>query len=310
MRRFIIKFIFFTLPVWAALFFEEALLRNIPNDYSYKKEYLDNYSTEVETLVLGSSHSYYGINPDFFTSSTFNASHVSQTLKYDYEILKKFQNNFDSLKTIILPVSYFTLFAKLEEGSESWRIKNYVIYYGINVALSIDDYSEFLSNNPKVNCKRLSSYYISGSGELTCSKLGWGTGYKSENAKNLLETGKTASKRHTKENIYSEKNTNNFIENNSILLSIINLCNKRNIKLLLFTPPAFETYRQNIDPEQYEVTVKVANSVDKQYDNCIYINLFDDASFVEKDFYDADHLSEIGAEKLSKLINKKINEWQ
>lgn len=37
-----------------------------------------------------------------------------------------------------------------------------------------------------------------------------------------------------------------------------------------------------------------------------YINLFTDDRFVEDDLYDADHLCEIGAEKLTKFLNDYI----
>ena len=308
MRTFITKTTFFILPILVIVLSMEILLRNIPNGYLYKKEYLDKHSTEIETLILGSSYSFYGLNPDYFTNTTFNASYVSQTLNYDYEILKKYQNSLDNLKTIILPISYFTLYAKLEEGVESWRVKNYVIYYGIDKKSFYDNFE--VTSNQQINLKRLYSYYILGHKDLTYSNLGWGTTYKSENAKNLVETGKTTAKRHTRDNIYSEKNTTIFNENKLHLKQIIKICRERNVKLLLFTPPAFETYRHNINIEQYNTTIETVTKIASQCDNCIYVNLFDDTSFVAKDFYDADHLSEIGAEKLSKLIDEKINEWK
>lgn len=310
MRKFIIKTTFFLLPIFVVALSMEILLRKTPNDYLYKKEYLDKHSNEIETLILGSSHSFYGFNPDFFNSKAFNASHTSQSLNYDYGILKKYENNLDNLQTIILPISYHTLYGKLENGSESWRIKNYVIYYGMNVANSIADYSEVLSNQPKVNLKRLYSYYILRKPNLTCTKLGWGTSYKSEKAKDLVETGKTAAKRHTRDNIYSEKYKSIFNANISILNSFVKWSQERDIKIIFLTPPAFVTYRENINIEQLNVTIQTASKIASKNENCIYMNLFRDTSFTANYFYDADHLSEIGAEKLSKLIDKKINEWK
>ena len=38
----------------------------------------------------------------------------------------------------------------------------------------------------------------------------------------------------------------------------------------------------------------------------IYKNYMYDKMFIENDFYDADHLNEIGAEKLTKLLNNLI----
>lgn len=312
MRKFITKTAFFLLPFLGVALSMEILLRNIPNNYSFKKEYLDKHSNEIETLILGSSHSFYGCNPDFFSSRTFNAAHVSQSLNYDYEIIKKYQDDLHNLKTIILPISYFTLYSKLEIGSESWRVKNYVIYYDMNVFNSVFDCFEILGNQPKVNLKRLYDFYIKANSDynISCSELGWGTQCKSENAKDLIKTGKTASERHTREDIHSEDHNNIFNDNKLILNSIIKWCNMRNVKVLLLTPPAFETYRQNINIEQYNITTKTANDFALKYQNCIYVNLFDDTNFVARDFYDADHLSEIGAKKLSGLIDKKINEWK
>lgn len=310
MRRFITKTIYFSLPILVAAIIFEILLRNIPNEYLFKKKYLDDHSAEIETLILGSSHSYYGLNPDFFSVKAFNASHVSQSLNYDFEILKKYQFNFNNLKTIILPISYITLFAKLDAGSESWRVKNYVIYYGMNVSKSFIDYSEVLRMRIRVNLKRLVSYYVLRNLNITCTKLGWGTSYKSENALDLVESGKISAQRHTREDINSDKYQDIFKDNKLILNSIIKWCGERNIKILLLMPPAFETYRQNLNNAQLNCTIETTRQIAAKYNNCIYLNLLGDTNFIAKDFYDADHLSEIGAAKLSTLINDKINEWK
>ena len=92
MKRFVIKTIYISLPILVVAILMEILLRNTPNDYLFKKQYLDKHSSEIETLILGSSHSFYGFNPEYFSSNTFNASHISQSLNYDFEILKKYQD--------------------------------------------------------------------------------------------------------------------------------------------------------------------------------------------------------------------------
>jgi hypothetical protein len=308
MKRFVIKTIYISLPILGVAILMELLLRNTPNDYLFKKQYLDKHSSEIETLILGSSHSFYGFNPEYFSSNTFNASHISQSLNYDFEILKKYQDQFKNLKTIILPISYFTLFGKLEAGSESWRVKNYIIYYDLNSSKSLIDYSEVLSNRINVNIKRIALYYVLGNSTISCTDLGWGTNHNSKNAIDLAETGKTASKRHTMEDINSDKYQQIFQENIFILESIIQWSNKNNVKVLLLTPPAFETYRQNLNQEQLKITINTTSEICSRYENCIYENLLSDINFVALDFFDADHLSEIGAKKLSELINEKISE--
>lgn len=309
MKQFLTKVISISLPILFGAILLELLLRNIPNDYLFKKQYLDINSSEIETLILGSSHSFYGFNPEYFNSNTFNAGHISQSLNYDYEILKKYQDQFKNLKTIVLPISYFTLFGKLEADSESWRVKNYIIYYGLNSSKSLEDYSEVLSNPINVNIKRIKAYYLLGNSTISCTDLGWGMSYNSKDARDLAETGKTAAKRHTRDDINSDKYQEIFNDNILILKSIIQWSKANDVKVLLLTLPAFETYRKNLNIEQLNTTIKTAGEICLKYDNCIYENLLCDTNFVSVDFYDADHLSEIGAKKLSELINEKINKW-
>lgn len=310
MKRLLVRFSIFILPIILIAILMETLLRNTPNDYLFKKNYLDENSTEIETLILGSSHSYYGLNPEYFKSNTFNASHISQSLNFDYEILNKYKHQFRNLKTIVLPISYFTLYGKLESGGESWRVKNYVLYYGLNSSTSFTDSYEILSNRLKLNIKRLVKYYLLGDSNITCNNLGWGTRYNSNYARDLKKTGISAAKRHTREDINSIKYRQIFDENILILNSILQWGKNNGVKILLLTPPAYETYRKNLNAEQLNSTISTTAEICSKYENCIYENLLDDSSFVAEDFYDADHLSEVGAKKLSELINLRIIEWE
>ena len=53
----------------------EQTLRKIPNDYKYKADYLKENGSEIETLILGSSHTFTGLNQKLFKNKTFNAAH-------------------------------------------------------------------------------------------------------------------------------------------------------------------------------------------------------------------------------------------
>ncbi len=310
MKRFVIKTVCIALPLLVVALALEVLLRIIPNDYTFKKNYLDNHSFEIETLILGSSHSFYGINPDYFSRKTFNASHISQSLVYDLAIVKKYEDRFENLKTVVLPISYFTLYGKLEAGPESWRIKNYMIYYGMNSSKLFTDYFEVLSNRLDVNVKRLLSYYVFGNPAVTCTESGWGVGYNSKNAQDLIESGKTAAQRHTIKDLHSAKYQEIVNDNIQTLKTIIQWCKERRVRILLLTTPAFETYLKHLNAKQYNTTIKTTRDICADYSNCKYLNLIDDTRFVSTDFFDADHLSDRGAQKLSKLIGDVIVGWE
>jgi hypothetical protein len=280
----------------------EFLLRKIPNDYSYKKSYLDKHSNNIKILFLGNSHVYYDVDPQYIQSNSFNAAHISQSLNYDFEILKKYDSKFDSLRFIFVSVDYFSLFTKLETSVEAWRIKNYHIYYNIYSSFSIKNNLEILNYKFANNLKRLYAYYFNGTSDINCTDLGWGTNYNSKNDKNLIETGMIAAKRHT---IKSDLLLN---ENLDILKSIIRLAGEKNVKVVLFSFPAYRSYVENLDTNQLNRTITSLSMLANAYPNTRYYNLLNDKSFGEMDFFDADHLNEIGAKKLSLKINDIIKE--
>jgi hypothetical protein len=290
------------MPLVIVTIIMELLLRQIPNIYTFKKNKLEENSDKIEILFLGNSHAFFGLNPDYMTKCSFNAAHVSQTFDYDLEILRKYKDRWSRLKYIVLPVSYFSLYDKLSESPESWRVKDYCIYYKITVSRYLPNYTEMLNGQLLINCRRLWSYYIKKMDNISCTESGWGTSYRiSKPSIDLSKAGKSAAGRHRR------TDDQYFEEVCSTLDSIIIFAEKRNIRLVLFTPPAFESYRDNLNMEQLERTVQTVINKTKSNVNCTYINLLDDKSFVNSDFYDPDHLNENGARKLTQVINNIIN---
>ncbi len=309
MRRFITRITLLAVPFLLVIIGMELGLRNIPSDYKLKKDYLDANSNQVETLILGSSHAFFGIDPQYFSSKTFNASYLSQSLDFDSVIFNYYLNEFSSLKTIVLPISYFTLFSRLELSPEAWRGKNYDIYYKMNLYENLFKYSELLKNKFNISVQKLISFYIRRKTPIISNYLGWGTTYKSEDALDLLETGKAAALKHFGDIDFKIKQSF-YRKNVSLINLIIEWCENNNIELILLTLPAYESYRENLNSQQLNITIETANAFDSISNNCRYFNFFEDSTFIAKDFYDADHLSEIGAKKLSRILSSKLDEFE
>ncbi|MCW3117135.1 MAG: hypothetical protein JWM28_1217 [Chitinophagaceae bacterium] len=303
MKKFVKYVLIFLLPAFILGISLELLLRRIPNDYLYKKEYLDRNSRQIRVLFLGNSHVYYDINPEFMKVNSFNASHISQPFNYDLEILKKYEGKWDSLKYIVLPVDYISLCFRLENSVEKWRIKNYTLYYGIENSSKIADYTESLSNKLMPNLERCYRYYIKGRHNinLTCSLLGWGTNYNSTNKQDLVFSGKTASLRHL------SNDTLNIEKNLVDLKSILDFTKAKNIKVILYTSPTYISYLQNFAPVLLNKTLHAVSRVAANYPNAVYFSFQNDKSFVENDYYDADHLNEFGAKKLTIKMDSLVN---
>jgi len=292
MKKFIKYTALFLTPIIILGVLSEILIRRIPNDYEYKKNYLDHHASEVNILFLGSSHVYYGIDPKYIKSS-FNASYISQSFDYDLEILKKYKNQWTNLKFIVLPIDYFSFYARLENSTEAWRAKNYRIYYDINNDHKIFNAAEMLSNKLDVNMHRLYNYYLKGENDISCNKLGWGSSYKAINHKDLFKSGPTAATRHT------AKNNLQYQTNLQLLDSIISFAEQKHIKVLLFTSPAYKSYVLHLSKSQLNGTFSAIKKLNTQHTSIRYYNLLQDSAFQAQDFYDADHLNEFGAKKLS-----------
>lgn len=301
MKAFLKKTTYFILPILVLLIAIELLLRQIPNDYSYKKNYLEKHSNTIKVLFLGNSHAFYGINPELISEPTFNSAHVSQSIDYDYKILKQFEHHLDSLKTIVLPIDYFSFYKNLETGAEKWRVKNYVIYYGFGGDATPSNYLELMNGAVKDQINRLVKYYYNKKSDLNCNTQGWGKSYQSVNSKNLVTTGAIAAERH------KAKSDKAFQSNLQTLNSIIAFAEQHHCKVILYSSPAYETYVKHLDTTQLNKTIGAITTISNQHKVVQYYNLLKDPTFVHADFYDADHLNELGAKKLTQKLDSLIH---
>lgn len=306
MKRFITKIILLITPIFSVLIILELGLRLIPSDYKYKKNYLDDNSNMIETLILGSSQTFCGVDPKYFSSNTFNAGYLVQTLDLDFLIVDKYRDQFKNLKTIVLPISYFSLFSNLSFTHEAWRIKKYVIYSDLNIYEKLFQNFELSNQSLKISFLRLNDYYINKNDPLYSDSLGWATTFKAKHAKDLVKTGKTTALLH-RFDLNLEVVQTATKENEILLKQFMEWSENKKIKVILITPPAYVTYRDNLNDEQLNLTIETANSIAFKYNNCEYYNLIADSNFTVVDFYDANHLSEIGAKKLSNIISSIID---
>jgi hypothetical protein len=301
MKRFLKCLFLFLLPLIVFAVTSEILLRNIPNDYRNKCTYLNENAGQLSVLILGASHSLTGLNPDYFSKPCYNAAYVSQSIDMDLFIFENYEDRLDQLEYIILPASYFILFERLETISEFWRIKNYVLYYDLNISSKICDHSEILGNKLWYNLYRMTNYYILGKNPLSCSANGWGKRIVQSNV-DLIRSGKERAKLHT------ANNSDCVPENTRLLKTLIERANAKNIRVILYTSPAYESYAQNLNPEQWGKTIHLMDSLANTYENVSYYNFLSDPSFTEADYFDSDHLNVDGAKKLSLMLNKCIGQ--
>jgi hypothetical protein len=275
------------------------MIRHIPNEYRLKNDYLDKESDNIEILFLGASETACGFNPFYTKKNSFNCGHPGQSIDYSYEILKKYENHWSNLKYIVLATTYPTLFYRMENSRESWRVKNYNIYYKISTSKHLRSYAEIFNGQLLDQFFRLYKYYIKNINEINCSDKGWNISSASLPIDSLGISGKEAAKRHS---VPREQQC--FAEMKTVLDSIIVFSKRNGSNIIFCTPPVYKSYSQNLlNKYQLDSTINTIHKIVKENRNCTYLNLFEDTRFRDEDFLDGDHLNDNGATKLTLIID-------
>lgn len=304
MFKLIIKLILVLLPVIAILIAFELIARKIPTTYSTKLSSFNAKKSKIEILVMGSSHSNFGINPEYFGRVAFNLSNTSQCLNQDYKLLLKYLPECENVKMVIIPISYFTLQSDLAQSPEAWRVSYYSYYMGVqtdNICSIYDlkNYSAlFLWDGPLQVIKAVRNIK-----NMNINEYGYQVPEKHKQSIDDVINEREGKKRVNYHDKVMKMSLIGF--NISILELMVKELKRRNIEAVFVTTPVYKTYKQFISAKSYKIMTDVINNLSAKY-SVQYFNYFDDKRFDFNDFLDNDHLNEEGAKKLSLILNNEV----
>lgn len=299
MKKFFIYITVFCLPIILTAILLEIKLRQIPNPYKHKYEWMQKNSDNVETIILGSSHTFFGINPKYLDDNAFNMANVSQDIVHDISLLKYWEKRYKHLKTVMYPISYFSFFSQgLKDGNENYRCRYYKLY------MDCDIYPDFSLYNLEISDPRTAIgkmvNFLKKETNHSCNEYGWGDTYMLSRKNNIQwkngSEAEAAVKRHTADN------WDNIDDNYNLLKALAMFCKERNIQLILITTPCWHTYYDNLDEKQWAKTYELIDELQEEFD-VPYYDFLKDERFEADDFYDSNHLSDVGAEKFSKILS-------
>lgn len=299
MKKFLITLLAFFIPVLCVLAWLEYLVRKAPNEYQYKAEWMEKNASRVETLILGTSHAFYGINPSYLGPNAFSLAASAQSLQYDEFLFFNYAPKCKNLKTVILPISYFTLFSgDMEDGSEWWRVINYKVYMDCPNHSSFSKYNFFISNSEPFRSKL--TKIIKGNSIIECDSLGFGYPIYRKSTPHLDDASVVTWVKH-----HTAKDFTHVEKNKSHIYHIANYCKEKGLKLVLVTTPAYYKYYEQLDSAQLSVMHDFIKGMKKLY-NVVYLDHLKDYRFVPNDFTDCNHMSCDGAKKFSIIIKAEI----
>ena len=285
--------------VVALLFFGalEWIAESIPNSYIYKRDYMEQNGGRIQTLILGSSNAYDGLNPSILPHA-FNLSNSSQTLEDDYRLLAKYIDSLDSLQTVIVGLDYHVLGATSQANRKTY----YTIYMDLYPRWPISKYS-FEVCNPEMLVKKIIKYAVSR--DVTrCDSLGQRVGHTKEAAESGVEWWNKDVLSLVENDKLEIGNCKLVIEENiRYLHAIVDLCNAHNVQPVIVQMPVMGGYKRQLPSEQVALMDEVLLSLDSAA-ICI------DASewqIPEDGWYNATHLTKEASEEFTKKLIDNID---
>ena len=296
--KYFIKYItLFCIPVIIVIIAIEICDRRLPNTYKFKYEWMQQNANEVETLILGSSHSYYGIQPKYLKGKAFNLANPSQLLEQDLFLLKYWSDKYMKLKTVILPISYFSLFTK---DLASYRCRYYRIYMDCDLYPSYSFSYNFEIAEPKTALFKFRKYIFGISEEVDwfCDKYG-------NETFNSISNRMADWNKNDKRDAASAKTWEYIQKNYRILEDLIKFCKDRDINFVMITTPCWHTYCSFLEKRQLKKMYSIIHELQQKYE-FPYFNYLQDKRFIANDFFNGSHLSELGEIKFTKNLNEDI----
>ncbi|MBU3676627.1 MAG: hypothetical protein FGM54_05535 [Chitinophagaceae bacterium] len=293
--------LFFLLPL-IGFGLMELLLRQIPNEYKEKYKVLTKTNNSYNTLILGNSFTYFGINPAWMKTPVYNASQINESIFLHHYKFQLARPHFKNLHTIVVPISFANLrFSKYPDKKLN-LLKNYLLYMGLNAPVSIFNYAEVSAESFKENIQRIITFYIKHENNWGSNEGGWGNFYQSEQKLDLVKTTRVRYNT-TLRRIKDGEREVAYPSNIQLLNQWMEACREQNIQVIFLYMPVSSVMYQNYNPAQLHATDSIMLRLVQTFPNVQYINFLQSNQFNDQDFYDADHLHDIGAKKMSYILD-------
>lgn len=294
MQTFLKKILLYLLPIVIMAIGLEIYVESIPNSYTYKRQYMEQHADDIQTLVFGSSYAYDGIDASVLPAA-FNLANSSQCFEDDYCLLAKYLPQMDSLKTVILPMSY----SSLQMVSSSNRRVYYTIYMELYPRWPLSKYS-FECFNLELMLKKIAKHLLN-EDIVRCDSLGQRLGHTlAARPRDWQNTQALA-----KNDRFVGASAMPYVEENiQWLQQMAALCEGRDVNLYLLAMPILAEYRKAMPNEQITLMERVMQDMAEIYQN-VYV--LDYQSWgKDDDFYNATHLNTDGAELFTTMLMDAI----
>ena len=298
MRKFFLFVALFCIPIIFLLIGLEFAVHTIPNSYKYKYNYVKTKGETIKAVAIGHSQFYDDFKADEFYIPAFNLSNSAQGYMEDYYILEKLLPSMPNLEMILLPIGYMSVGREEQFTQKSCY---YYEYMGIDYEGKIPLQYRLESLFVRSSVKKILSYYMAHDDIVRCDTLGWSPHFIKDRKKELGFNNVI--------DIYTlDDSLPFFLAGEDYLLRILEMTSKSNIKVVMVSPPLFWKGYKRTNWGQKRWVDQYIQRLCLEHPSIQHIDMEFDSSFVDKDFYDESHLSELGSVKFMKKLNTMLLE--
>lgn len=296
-------------------------------DYNYLLKTLEkSKDADIETIVVGNSYPLTGIDTNLLSIKGVSLALSSQDLYYSYQLAKVAIDNNKFIKRCIIGGGYYLVNHDLSKSKSEYS-KNLVknTYYPIlkdkHNSETVEDI-ELLNIEKVLNDKVIDYIFNLENLDYYFKDLIYrdNNGYFNFNFKREMNSilgemklsdiselekyrlGKDRASQHNKLSSYSQTKD----EYKQIFNDFISFLKEKNVEPIIVVFPNTKYYSEFLNKEYEYGFYNIVNEIKEKW----RINLIDFTKkdiFEEADFIDLDHMSEIGAAKITKLINKYLS---
>lgn len=299
MRKFIVSILLFSLLFVAGLVGLEWLSEKLGNDtYAIRDKELTLRGDEIKTVFLGTSLTYWGVDPSLWPEPAYNLGFNLAILELDYEVLKSELPKMPNLKMVVLELPYMAFVEySLEEINKDW------VWMAPTIYMHTTKYGRFSKNGFWI-CKP----------ELMREKiLPWMVRYPFDTDRYGHTHVNPASKvnfegvKHRDWAYELDYGDEKYIPRNvADFRRILELCQSKGIEVTVVFPPAYFATKIDHEIKQISDLLKIVEEIRKEYPFRL-IDYMYDRRFTVYDTFDGYHLStDVGAEKYTKFLIEDI----
>lgn len=281
----------------------EFLLFLRPNEYSYKRAYVEEHINDITCLLLGTSHIDGQLSPIILGDGVFNMAISGRRPIYDVELAKRYVPQMSQLKILIMPLNYSKFYFGREKDNpneikkEPWPEDKCMYYKYMGIRVDPFWYWSEMLNSKQDYMKR---FLKNDEKARRCDSLGY--------------VKKRFKRKDNWENMSLPKIIDTTIEANqeeqellyTHYCTLAELTHNQGAKLIILVTPHYKTYNDATNPVVLQEMASFVASLKQKYPNVEYYDYSTDERFVDEDFSNANHLNGIGATKFSYIVRQEI----